>query len=261
MGSPLLAPTHQETIFMHKAQSGHFYAIGIGPGAPDLLTVRAVRIIESADIILCPQANGSNRSLALAAIEPYRHAQEVMTVNYPMQRNGDQTQERWNAVAEEVLEKLRRGQSVAMITIGDPLIFATTSYLLTPLSAALDAEKLHLIPGISAFQIAASRFSEPLVQQEGRLILMSATDLEAVANALDHCETLVLYKAAGVIDRLRELLDKRELLATSKLVSCAEQGADELICADLQHWQPHPLPYMTTVIIRVASKNWQPENR
>ena len=242
---------------MMQAQPGHFYAVGIGPGSPDLLTIRAMRIIESADIILSPQAKGTNRSLALNAIEPYLREQQVMTVNYPMQRNGNNTRERWKTVAEEVLEKLQQGKSVAMITIGDPLIFATTSYLLYALADELDKEQIHLVPGISAFQIAASRFHEPLTLQEDRLTLMSATDLDAVENALDHCETLVLYKAAGVIYELLELLKNRNLLKSSKLVSCAEQGQGELLVDGLQNYKPHDLNYMTTMIIRIGNRDWR----
>lgn len=241
---------------MH-AQPGHFYAVGIGPGSPDLLTVRAVKIIESADIILAPQAKGTTRSLALNAIEPYLHEQEVMTVNYPMQRNGNQTRERWNNVAGEVLEKLRQKKSVAMITLGDPLIFATTSYLLYGLADELPKKKIHLIPGISAFQIGASRFHDPLTLQEDRLTLMSATDLQAVENALDHCETLVLYKAAGVIDQLLNILRKRNLLDAAKLVSCAEQGDGELLLDGLENWTPGELNYMTTMIIRIGNRDWR----
>lgn len=242
---------------MLKVQPGHFYAVGIGPGSPDLLTVRAVRILESADIILCPQAKGSNRPLALNAIEPYLQSQEVMCVNYPMQRNGNSTRERWSAVAGEVLEKINDGKSVAMITIGDPLIFATTSYLLYGLADGLPKEKIHLIPGISAFQIGASRFHDPLTLQEDRLTLMSATNLAAVENALNHCETLVLYKAAGVIEELLEILKKRGLLGSSKLISCAEQGDGELLVDGLEGWQSDALNYMTTIIIRVGNRSWR----
>jgi precorrin-2/cobalt-factor-2 C20-methyltransferase len=241
---------------MQQAKPGHFYAVGIGPGSPDLLTIRAMRIIESADIILSPQAKGSNRSLALNAIEPYLREQQLMTVNYPMQRNGNNTRERWNRVAEEVLEKLQQGKSVVMITIGDPQIFATTSYLLYGLADELDRTRIHLIPGISAFQIAASRFHDPLTLQEDRLTLMSATDLVAVENALAHCETLVLYKAAGVIDELLELLKKHDLLESSKLISCAEQGDGELLVNNLKNWRPNELNYMTTMIIRTGNRHW-----
>ncbi len=239
-----------------QAQPGHFYAVGIGPGTSDLLTVRAARIIESADIILSPQAKGTNRSLALAAIQPYLHDQEVQTINYQMKRDGQSTKERWDKVAQDVLHACGAGKSVAMITIGDPLIFATTSYLLQGLAAGMDKDKIQVIPGISAFQIAASRFHDALTLQEDRLLLMSATDLDAVETALTHCETLVLYKAGGVIHELLALLKKYELLATARLVSCAEQGEGELALDDLTDFSPAPMNYMTTMIIHCGRRNW-----
>jgi len=238
------------------AHPGHFYAVGIGPGASDLLTLRAVRLIESADIILSPQAAGANRSLALAAIEPYLDAQQVETVNYQMKRDGQSTSERWNAVAGDVLDWCGASKSVVMITIGDPLIFATTSYLLQGLEAGMAKENIHVVPGISAFQIAASRFHDPLTLQEDRLQLMSATDINAVEAALDSCETLVLYKAAGVIDDLLALLRRKDLLRSARLVSCVEQGGGERVVADLSDFDPQGLSYMTTMIIHCGRRSW-----
>lgn len=240
-----------------KAKPGHFYAVGIGPGASDLLTIRAVRLIESADIILSPQAEGANRSLALAAIEPYLDGQQVETINYQMKRDGQSTTERWNAVARDVLGWCAAGKSVVMITIGDPLIFATTSYLLQGLEAGLSMEQIHVVPGISAFQIAASRFHDALTLQEDRLSLMSATDLSAVEDALDHCETLVLYKAGGVINELLALLDRKGLRSRARLVSCVEQGAGEKVLADLEGFIPSELSYMTTMIIHCGRRSWE----
>ncbi len=240
-----------------QAQPGHFYAVGIGPGASDLLTVRAMRIIESADIILSPQAEGVNRSLALSAIEPYLHGQRVETINYRMQRDGQSTRARWEAVARDVLAHCAAGKSVAMITLGDPLIFATTSYLLQGLAAGMEKSRIQVIPGISAFQIAASRFQDALTLQEDRLLLMSATDLTAVEAALSQCETLVLYKAGGVIVELLALLRKHRLLAAARLVSCAEQGEGELTLDSLLDFTPPKMSYMTTLIIRCGRRNWQ----
>lgn len=240
-----------------KALPGHFYALGIGPGASDLLTLRAVRIIETADIILSPQAAGANRSLALSAIEPYLHGQRVETLNYEMKRDGKSTSERWNAVAQDVLAWCGEGKSVAMITIGDPLIFATTSYLLQGLETGMAKENIHVVPGISAFQIAASRFHDALTLQEDRLLLMSATDLAAVEAAFDRCETLVLYKAGGVIDELLALLDLHGLRGAARLVSCAEQGDGELAVDTLVGFVPQQMNYMTTMIVHCGRRNWQ----
>lgn len=238
------------------ALPGHFYAVGIGPGSSDLLTLRAIRIIESADILLAPQAQGANRSLALAAIEPYIHQQQIETLNYPMKRDASSTRERWFSMAQQVVGWCAAGKSVAMLTIGDPLIFATTSYLLQGLEAGLDKNKIHVIPGISAFQIAASRFHDALTLQEDRLMLMSATNLVAVEAALSHCETLVLYKAGGVITELLALLDKYALRGAAHLVSAVEQGDAELVVDNLENFVPTTMNYMTTMIIHCGRRSW-----
>jgi len=242
---------------LSQAQPGHFYAIGIGPGASDLLTVRAVNIIVSADIILSPQAEGATRSLALAAVQPYLKQQQVKTINYQMKRDGKLTKERWDAIAQEVVRDCKAGKSVAMVTIGDPLIFATTSYLLQGIETGLDKSKIQVIPGISAFQIAASRCHDILTLQEDRLTLMSATNLVEVEAALSNCETLVLYKAGGVVNQLLALLRKHQLLGDARLISCAEQGEGELIVDDLTNFSPDSMSYMTTMIIHCGRRNWQ----
>lgn len=240
----------------NTALPGHFYAVGIGPGSSDLLTLRAIRMIETADILLAPQAEGTNRSLALTAIAPYLRGQQVETLNYPMKRDSLSTRERWFTVARQVEGWCASGKSVAMLTIGDPLIFATTSYLLQGLETGLDKNKIHVIPGISAFQIAASCFRDALTLQEDRLMLMSATNLNAVETALSQCETLVLYKAAGVMTELLALLDKYQLRSAAHLVSAVEQGAAELVLDDLQNFSPATMNYMTTMIIHCGRRSW-----
>jgi precorrin-2/cobalt-factor-2 C20-methyltransferase len=238
------------------AQPGHFYAVGVGPGCSDLLTLRAAAIIASADVIITPQAKGSSHSLALEAIQPFIDRQEIIPVNYPMSRNHELTRKRWQKLAATVLDNCSQQRSVVQVTLGDPLIFATSSYLLAEVTDQLAADQIHIVPGISAFQTGACRFGEALTLQEDRLTLMSATDLSAVEEALDYCETLILYKAGGVINELLALLDQRKLLGSSRLISCADQRDDELILASLENWQPQELNYMTTMIIHSGRRLW-----
>jgi precorrin-2/cobalt-factor-2 C20-methyltransferase len=248
---------HMTECITTKPQPGHFYAVGIGPGCPDLLTLRAARLVEQCDVILAPQAKTAAKSLALEAVRPFIRHQEVIVHTYPMERNEHNTRQRWQNLAEDVVNHCAAGQSVVQVTLGDPLIFATSSYLLQALAAHMPPDHLHVVPGISAFQTSASRFAEVLTLQEDRLTLMSATNLDAVAQALDHCETLVLYKAGGCIEELMELLRRRNLLSRARLVSCGEQGEHELLVDDLSQWNMTPLSYMTTLIVRIGQRGWQ----
>ena len=249
--------TVRASMMTMPPQPGHFYAVGIGPGSPDLLTLRAVHLVELCDTIISPQAKGSAKSLALEAVRPFLNKQEILVNNYPMERNEQKTRERWQSFAEDVAKRCASGESVVQITLGDPLIFATSSYLLQGLTELMPTAKIHVVPGISAFQTAASRLAETLTLQEDRLTLMSATDLDAVEKALGQCETLVLYKAGTGIEALMDLLRQHKLLDRARLVSCCEQGDHELLVDDLSCWQVQPLNYMTTMIVKIGSRSWQ----
>lgn len=240
-----------------KTQPGHFYAIGVGPGDPDLLTLRAASLIKAADVVFAPQSTKSKKSLALQAITPLLTDQEIIIRQYPMERNNKTTRERWGLLAKDISDRCRQGQSVVQVTLGDPLIFATSSYLMAALTEQMPTQKLHVEPGISAFQMTACCFNEALTLQEDRLLLMSATDLHAVENALGQCETLVLFKAAGNLPGLMTLLEKRNLLSHARLVSAGGQSDKEIRVADLSCWEKQKLGYMTTMIIHIGKRCWQ----
>jgi precorrin-2/cobalt-factor-2 C20-methyltransferase len=240
------------------AQPGHFYAVGVGPGAPDLLTLRAARLIESAGVIVAPRSERSDESLALAAIRDLIGEQEVIENIYPMERDRERTEQCWRTVAEQVAERCARGLAVVQVTIGDPLIYSTSAYLIEALlDGLMPRERVHAVPGISAFQVAAARFIDPLTIQEDRLMLMPATDMEAVASALDRCETLVLYKVGPRLKALAALFRERGLLGQARLACRAEQGEGESYLQDLTGDLPGELGYMSIVIVRVGRKEWR----
>jgi len=236
---------------------GHFYAVGVGPGDPDLVTLRAAQLIRNADVILAPQAKSSKNSIALRAVAPLLKDQEIVVTQYPMERNNSKARAHWGRIADEVAQRCLQGESVVQVTLGDPLIFATSSYLMEALIEKMPADRVQAVPGISAFQMVASCFTLPLTLQEDRLMIMSATDLDAVEEALDGCETLVLFKAAGDLPRLLDLLRQKNLLHCAKLVSAGGQGKHEVRVADLSQWEQVDLGYMTTMIIHIGQRNWQ----
>lgn len=240
-----------------RALPGHFYAVGVGPGAPDLLTCRAVRLVETADVVIAPRSSVAESSMALDTV---RHLltgrQEVLDHQYAMKRNEDATAANWLPVAELAIQRCQAGQSVVQITLGDPLIYSTSAYLLPPVLDRLGADCVHVVPGISAFQVAGSLFAEPLVIQEDRLMLMPATDLAAVERALGECETLVLYKCAKVMAPLAELLEKHGLAGKARMVCYAGQGDRQTVHDNLAVAAGRKHGYLATVIISLGRKTW-----
>jgi precorrin-2/cobalt-factor-2 C20-methyltransferase len=245
--------------FSH-ALPGHLYLIGVGPGAPDLLTLRAVNILSSVDVIIAPRSSASSDSLALNVVRPHLNKQEgeqeVVEHIYPMERDNDQTARCWAQMAELAVERIARGQSVAHITIGDPLIYSTGAYLVAQIGDRIPAEKLHVISGISAMQAASARIGEPLITQNDRLLLLPADNLEGVEAAIDRCETLVIYKIGARIEPLIELLRRHNLVNKAHLVCYAEQ-AREQVFVDLEKAHGERLGYMSTMIVHIGHRSWE----
>jgi len=240
-----------------KAHPGHFYAVGVGPGSPDLLTLRAARLVETADVILAPRSQRAHESLSLKTVAPFIRGQTIIEHIYPMQRDIEKTTRVWMEAARQVVAHCNAGQSVVQITLGDPLIYSTTCYLLPLVREALPEEIIHVVPGISAFQATACLFDEALTLQEDRMMLMPASDLAHVESALDHCETLVLYKAGRKIDALAELLERRGLLDRTRLVCYAEQEDRQFISKNIREVVDKQHGYMATVIVHVGRREWQ----
>ena len=239
-----------------KAEAGHFYAVGTGPGAPDLLTVRAVNLIRTADVIIAPRSEKACESLVMLSIRDLIDRQEVLTHVYPMQRDLKKTQQSWTPIAVLVASRCREGKSVVQVTIGDPLLYSTSGYLLPLLAEQMPPDHLHVVPGICAFQAVASRLGIPLALQEDRVLIMPATDLNEVEAALDRCETLVLYKAGRHLLGLADLLERKGLTGKAHLVCNAEQGEREFVTDDLRQAAEGQHGYLATIIIHVGRRGW-----
>ncbi len=235
---------------------GHFYLVGVGPGAPDLLTLRAAKVIRSCDVLIAPRSENSPESLALRVAAEYVQEQEVIEHIYPMARSQQQTESCWAQIAEIILQRCQSGRSVAHLTIGDPLLYSTAGYLMDQIVSRMPKECWHVVPGISAFQAAAAVVHLPLTRQNDRLMLMPATSIADVERALDACETLALYKVGPRLKQLASMLSRHNLAAQSHLVCHASQEGKEMVLCGLGADSDEKAGYMSTVIVPVGHRSW-----
>lgn len=132
--------------------SGILYAVGVGPGAPDLLTLRAARILGSVDVILAAASPRNDYSAALDTARPHlRPDARVLRLEFPMTRDRQVLARAWRAAAETTLAVLAGGESAAFLTIGDPLIYSTFGYLLRTVRGLEPATAVEIVPGITSF--------------------------------------------------------------------------------------------------------------
>ena len=110
--------------------SGIFYGIGVGPGDPELLTVKAINAIKEVDIIIAPKTEKKEDSVALSIARPYlRDDVEIVKQVFPMVVNFEKSPEAWENNKNEILALLKAGKKVAFLTLGDPMFYSTYIYV------------------------------------------------------------------------------------------------------------------------------------
>lgn len=236
-------------------KQGHFYIVGVGPGASDLLTLRAINIIKKCDVIIAPRSKNSNQSMALNIIKDYINTQKILEVRYTMKRDLQATCKVWEKVSNWTIARLAKNQSIVQITLGDPLLYSTSNYLFDAIKNKVSLNNIHIIPGISAGQAAAAAFKHMIASQEDRVAILPASDLIAIEQALENNETVIIYKIAKQLDKIIHLLKKKNLIKNAKLAISAEQK-NQILIENLNNLQDTNLGYMSIILVRISHRNW-----
>lgn len=187
---------------------GKFIGIGVGPGDPDLITLKAAKALQTADIICIPKSNASKPSLAVTMIKPILDERkikpEMLELIFPMTKDDISNQALWDKNANIIAEKANGDKTVVFITLGDPMFYSTFIYLYQSLQKGHSDLELEIIPGVSAFNACAASARIPLAEKE-ELITVIPSDLDAklVGETAKHSENLVFIKCAY---RLKELV-------------------------------------------------------
>lgn len=239
-------------MYKEESQPGLLTAVGVGPGDPELLTLKAVRVIEAADVILAPKATSEGDSVAAGIIrdllDPKR--QELREQLYPMKKDPGELAAFWSEAAREVAELLAAGRRVVFITIGDPYLYSTFTYLRRHLRKIRPEARVEVLSGLSSVQAAAAAADIPLGIADERIAIVPATfEGDELERTLESFDTVVLMKVSRVFGRVRELLRAKGLLAGA--VYCRQIGLpQERIWFDLDEVEEKDLHYLSLVIVR-----------
>lgn len=231
----------------NPGHKGKFIGIGTGPGSPDLLTLRAVQALQSLDILYTPSARAGKESLAYQIVEPHlKEGLEVRKKHFPMTRDQEKKKKAWDGIAQEIRQEVASGKRVGFVTLGDPMVYSTYSYILDRMEG-LPRETL---AGLSSYAYMANQVQVPLVKDlESLAVLPALAPKEDLVNALDHFSTIVIMKVYSKASQVRALLEEKDLLDQAVLVS--DGGTDhEKIVEGLESWHPEEgLSYFSTIIV------------
>jgi len=214
---------------------GTLYGIGVGPGDPELLTLKAVRVLGEVDVIFAAASTKNDYSTAYSIAEPHlKKNVRVEQLGFPMTKDADVLEAAWKANAEIVAAALAKGENAAFLTLGDPLTYSTYGYLQRTLLIMDPTIKLQAIPGITSFHAAASKIGLVLAEsKESLLITSGVTDPDKLEAQLDVADNAVILKAYKNFEDIRATLEKLRL--DDKTVLVSRLGMDgETILMDIK---------------------------
>lgn len=227
-------------------------AVGVGPGDPELLTLKGARLIGEADVVVTPVSDPSKSSIAHSIIEglidPQR--QQLVTQVFPMKKDQEGLDALWVESAHEVARFVAQGKTVVFVTIGDPFLYSTFLYLYHRLQRLYPEIPVEIVSGVSSINTAAALAGLPLGLSEERLAVLPATyEEDKLAKTLEEFDTIVLMKVHGVFDRIRTLLEAAGL--KEKAVYVRRVGLPgEAVFHDLDQVSADDLNYLSMIIVK-----------
>ena len=230
--------------------SGIFYGIGVGPGDPELLTVKAIKAIENVDVLIAPKTEKKEGSVALTVAKPYlKKDVEIVYQVFPMVKGfAENSTEAWEANKQEILALLQAGKNVAFLTIGDPMFYSTYIYIYRLLEHE-DVE-IKTIPGIPAFAAIGSQLGYPIVEGDDVLTVIPATaSPEKVEKAMQAADNVVLMKVYKNFEEMADLLARNDMAEQAVLVSRAGLDDEKIIYNVVAH-KKDKLNYLSTILTR-----------
>lgn len=231
--------------------SGTLYGVGLGPGDPDLLTVKAHRLISNAAVIAYPTlAGGDSFARSIAADVIADDAVEIV-MDVPMTTEREPAQKAYDIGASEIADHLRAGRDVVCLCEGDPFFYGSFMYLFARLSDAFDIE---VVPGVTSMTACAAATGLPLAaRNEVLTILPGPMKAEIMAARVAEADSIVIMKVGRHLPKIRSVLTQAGLLDRAKYIERATLGAQAILpLSDA----PEKAPYFSMILVTKGADPW-----
>ncbi len=205
---------------------GNLYGVGVGPGDPELITLKALRVVGQCPVIAVPvsksrMGEGGEGTIALEIIKravPDFEDKEILRLSFPMTKDKAVLLESRQEAAAEVARRLEEGRDVAFLTLGDPMLYSTFAFLIPLVGAILPGVEVAVVPGVTSVSAAAARVGAPLVQAEEKLLIAPAFyTLQDIDEWVEDFDTVVLMKVKSRLAELKGFLLARDKVQDSRV--------------------------------------------
>lgn len=230
---------------------GCLFGVGVGPGDPELLTLKALRIIQAAPVLCVPQSETRSDSYALGIIWEYldMDKQEILRLPFPVD-DPEGAAGVWQSGAATLSQRLYQGQDVAFVTEGDPMLFSTFSYVLDAIKADHPSLPVEIVPGVSSVMAAAASSGVPLATHGQRLaVLPTVYGIDDLAQAIASYDTIVLMKVNRELLHALDNLDNLGLAGKTVYVRRVTTPGERVV-DDVTQLTEQDIDYFSLLIVK-----------
>lgn len=240
-------------------------AVGLGPGDPELITMKGWRAIRAAQLVFVPRSRTGEQSLALriaqSSLELER--QQIIELPLPMTRNSNELLPAWQAAADQIAAEFARHAEAAAdlaeiegvyLLLGDPLLYGTFTYIWEQLAAHHPRIKIEIVPGVTSFAASAARAQVPLSTTSDRVAILPAsyeTDAAQLRRLLADFDTVILMKVGRVLPQILEALAEMGLLDSTVYAERVGMPEERIAFGpELAALRNEPRPYLSLLIVK-----------
>ncbi len=224
---------------------GTFYGVGVGPGDPELMTLKAAKILKNSPVIAVPSATGeSTTALDIAGKAVDLSGGRLLNLSFPMTTDKEVLSESHKKAAAAIIEELSNGFDVAMPTLGDPSIYSTVGYVAGIIEEA--GFEVFIVPGVTSFCAAAALLKTGITDMDTQVHILPA-NLKKLDEDLSLPGTKIIMKYGKKFPEVREALKRSGQLEKASLVRNVGMDGEEVI-ADLN--TAESTGYFSLIIVR-----------
>lgn len=231
---------------------GTLYGVGVGPGDPELITVKAFRLMKECPVIAYPKKRMGGKSYALEIAEMYVNTQEkeMLGLVFPMTRDKAALEKEWNRTVSRCWDHLKEGRDIAFVTEGDPNLYSTFIHMARLMQELHPEAPVRSVPGISSVLGAAARLELPLADGDEQVAIVPATaDRAAMKKAIREHDAVVFIKVAKVLDMMIDILEELDLADHASVVTKVT-SPQELVWRNVRELKGQELEYLTLMAVK-----------
>ncbi|AKS44762.1 precorrin-2/cobalt-factor-2 C20-methyltransferase [Octadecabacter temperatus] len=236
---------------LDKAMTGTLYGVGLGPGDPELITLKAARLIEGATTIAYPTLAGGDSFARAIAADLIGEGVREIRMDVPMTTAREPAQAAYDKGAAEIAKVLETGENVVTLCEGDPFFYGSFMYLNARLTNKFTVK---VIPGVTSITACAAESGRPLVARNERLtVLPGPMDEATLRDRIAGAEAVAIMKVGRHLPKIRAVLDDLGLTGSATYVERAT--LPEQVVVPLSQ-APEKAPYFSMILLTKGADPW-----